>query len=224
MANPAQPSWPRLYRDDERAAAESTSPEPNLLDIDFFVYSRAAGVEPGRSLTEEHWSYMDRFGDRMTARGPTLAADRETWTGSLHIVDLPGVEAAREFVEREPYNRAGLFEGHVICRFENLLGRTMWEFPGDTVDPLFLVIARLRTVEDKRSLPMPQAGFTGLPRERLIVHGALSTLDEEAPAGAVLALQAPTSAEVDLLLRNGSARLDEQVEVEIHDWEFGGRR
>ena len=25
----------------------------------------------------------------MIARGPTLAADRTTWTGSVHIVDLP---------------------------------------------------------------------------------------------------------------------------------------
>ena len=46
----------------------------------------------------------------MTARGPTLAADREQWTGSLHIVDLPSAEAARAFVEREPYNGAGLYE------------------------------------------------------------------------------------------------------------------
>ena len=72
---------------------------------------------------------MDRFADGMIARGPTLAPDRETWTGSLHILDLPSAEAAREFVEREPYNRAGLFEHHMIRRFENLLGRTMWEFP-----------------------------------------------------------------------------------------------
>ena len=76
---------------------------------------------------------MDRFADGMIARGPTLGADRETWTGSLHIVDLPSAEAAREFVEREPYNRAGLFEQHIIRRFKNLLGRTMWEFPGGVV-------------------------------------------------------------------------------------------
>ena len=114
--------------------------------MDFFVYSRAApgaaGVEHDPALDEEHWSYMDGFADGMIARGPTLAADREQWTGSLHIVDLPSAEAAREFVEREPYNRAGLFEHHIIRRFENLLGRTMWESPGGSADPRFLVIAQ----------------------------------------------------------------------------------
>jgi uncharacterized protein len=52
---------------------------PSLHGIDFLIHSRAAGGEPDQSLTEEHWSYMDRFADRMTARGPMLADDRETW-------------------------------------------------------------------------------------------------------------------------------------------------
>ena len=86
---------------------------------------------------------MDAFADGMIARGPTLAADRETWTGSVHIVDLPSADAAREFVEREPYNRAGLFEQHVIRRFKNLLGRTMWEFPEASAEPRFMVIAHV---------------------------------------------------------------------------------
>ena len=54
----------------------------------------------------------------MLARGPFLAGDRATWTGSIHIVDLPSAEAAREFAEREPYNRAGLFQDHLIRRFD----------------------------------------------------------------------------------------------------------
>jgi len=140
---------------------------------------------------------MDRFADGMIARGPTLGPDRETWTGSLHILDLPSADAAREFVEREPYNRAGLFEHHTIRRFENLLGRTMWEFPGASDDPRFLVIAAEAVVP---------------PRERLIIHGQLL-----APAGVVLALHAPRREAVESLLAGGE-------ELEILDWEFGGRR
>jgi hypothetical protein len=197
---------------------------PSLHGIDFLVYSRSAGVEPDQSLTEEHWSYMDRFADRMTARGPTLAADRDTWTGSLHIVDLPGADAAREFVEREPYNRAGLFKSHVIRRFENLLGRTMWEFPGDSVDSRFLVFAHLHSEPDEHHSALTRAGFTASQRERLIIHGELSTPDEAAPAGVVLALRAPTAEAVDAVLKDGPICLEETVAVEIHDWEFGGRR
>jgi hypothetical protein len=170
-----------------------------LETIDFFVYSSAspaAAFDHDRALDEAHWSYMDRFADQMVARGPTLTPDRETWTGSLHIVDLPDLDAAHEFVEREPYNRAGLYSRHLIRRFENLLGRTMWESQADGDDPLFLAIAHT---------PVER-----LAHERLIVYGELQT-----PAGAAVVLQAASREAVEAFL--GS-------EFQIRDWEFGGRR
>ncbi len=106
--------------------------------MDFFVYSRdalgTAGLRDDLTLLEEHWSYMDRFAASMIARGPTLDTDRETATGSLHILALPSVDAVREFVTAEPNNCAGVYGEHLICRFENLLGRSMWEFSGQPAE------------------------------------------------------------------------------------------
>jgi len=167
--------------------------------------SGAAAAERARALTEEHWTYMDTFADRMIARGPTLAADRDTWTGSLHILDLPSADAAHEFAEREPFNRAGLFEEHRIWRFRDLLGRTMWESAGGSDEPRYLVIAH-----------GPLQGAAVLPPERLNVHGELLTLDEGRPVGVALALQTASRHAVEALVRG--------LEAEIHDWEFGGRR
>ena len=84
---------------------------------------------------------MDRFADGMTARGPTLSPDRESWTGSMHVVALGSVEAVHRFVADEPYARAGLFEAHRIWQFTNLLGRTMWDHVDQASDPTFLVFA-----------------------------------------------------------------------------------
>jgi uncharacterized protein len=190
--------------------------------MDFFIYSGAVpgGPEPDPALNEEHWSYMDRFADGMIARGPTLAADRTTWTGSVHVVDLPSAEAAHQFVEREPYNRAGLFDQHLVRRFDNLLGRTMWEFPGGSDDPRFMVIAHVPDNASEHAFTVPLIEVTGPARGRLIVHGDLLTPDEGRPVGVALALQAPTRRAVEAFL----GRLDEHLEVRIHDWEFGGRR
>jgi uncharacterized protein len=167
---------------------------------------------------------MDGFADGMIARGPTLAADRATWTGSVHIVDLPSAEAAREFVEREPYNRAGLFEQHIIRRFKNLLGRTMWEFPGGSDDPRFFVIAHVLAETGEQTPTVRLPDFKALAREWLIVHGELLTPDEARPVGVVLALQAPAQEAIDALVRDRQAGLDKHFDVQIHDWEFGGRR
>jgi uncharacterized protein len=114
--------------------------------MDFLVYSRdaagAGALRDDEGLLEEHWRYMDGFDESMIARGPRLGADRETATGSLHVLGLPSIDAAHEFVAREPNNRAGVYADHSIWRFENLVGRTMWEFSDATDEARFLVIAR----------------------------------------------------------------------------------
>jgi uncharacterized protein len=198
--------------------------------LDFFVYSRdAPGAKALRDddvLLEEHWSYMDRFAGTMSARGPTFGTDRETVTGSLHVVGLPTVDAAREFVAHEPNNRAGVYAEHSVWRFENLLGRTMWEFPGAADEPKFLIIAHSHGIPKKaaRGLPVPPKNLSAELRRQLIVYGALSTPADAELVGVALAVQARDRQAVDALLEEGRAGLDVFPHVEIHDWEFGGRR
>jgi uncharacterized protein YciI len=180
--------------------------------VNFFVYSRdAAGVDALRDdddLLEEHWSYMDRFADTMIARGPTLTPDRERATGSLHVLGLANEVEARTFVEREPNNRAGVYADHRIWEFDDLLGRTMWEFSSAGDQPRFLVIAL-------HPAPVPQVAAL---HERLILHGALREPGGDV-LGLALALEAPSRDDVLPLLQLGAV-----PHIEVHDWEFGGRR
>lgn len=162
---------------------------------------------------------MDRFSDSMIARGPTLDTDRETATGSLHILALPSVDAVREFVMAEPNNRAGVYREHLICRFENLLGRSMWEFSGQPTESRFLIIGR-----SHRGRPVPAETLPPELRDRLIVYGALTTLDGADPVGVALAVQAPDRGAVNALIEDERAGLGAFSDVEVHDWEFGGRR
>ncbi|HEX4521583.1 MAG TPA: YciI family protein [Gaiellaceae bacterium] len=197
--------------------------------MDFFVYSRgAAGVAALRDdaeLLERHWTYMDGFAESMIARGPTLGNSRETATGSLHILGLPSVDAARDFVAHEPNNRAGVYLEHSVWRFENLLGRTMWEFSDTSDDPRFLIVARLQHDQknDRSARAIPFEDLSAPLRERLIVYGALSTLDAARLIGVTLAVQARHRAAVDALLSEEQA-LVVFGDLEIQDWEFGGRR
>ncbi len=193
--------------------------------MDFLVYGRsalAAGDDDTPQLDEAHWSYMDSFADRMTARGPTLSADRQTWTGSLHVVDLPSPDAAQVFACNDPYHGAGLFTEHLIRRFDNRLGRTMWDFTPRSGDVPFLVLAHSEKGDpprpDENALPSP-----GLA-DRLIVWGTLSSVAEQRPSGVVLALAAPDQETVRALIADEPAILGGSAQFEIHSWEFGGRR
>ena len=103
------------------------------VEMEFFCYhrDRPGSVTLRAELLEEHWSYMDRYQAEMIARGPTLADDGDTPTGSVHVVDLPDPAAARVFAFDEPNYQAGVYRDVLLRRWRNLLGRTMWDFPGD---------------------------------------------------------------------------------------------
>ena len=61
---------------------------------------------------------------------------------------------------------------HLVWRFENLLGRSMWEFSGQPAEPRFLIIARSHLGRPVSAETLPAELL-----ERLILYGALTTLD-----------------------------------------------
>lgn len=60
-----------------------------LWGMEFLCYhrDRPGSLALREELLEEHWSYMDRYATQMTARGPTLADDGDTPTGSVQDPD-----------------------------------------------------------------------------------------------------------------------------------------
>ncbi|MFD2078040.1 hypothetical protein SAMN05421678_108216 [Actinopolymorpha cephalotaxi] len=179
--------------------------------MEYFVYGRdRPGAFPLKvRMSNEHWDFMDRYADRLVARGPTLTGhgDDAESTGSLHIVDLPDVRAAREFAYEEPYFRAGAFESVLLCRFDNVLGHTMWDFTGAVEG-----YGRYLLVALDGSEPEP------LTSPHLIVYGGLRSLDGETVLGRAAAVEAPNpEAAAALLPARGDAH------TEVHLWRFGGR-
>ncbi|MFD5338913.1 YciI family protein [Streptomyces hawaiiensis] len=184
--------------------------------MEFFCYHRdRPGSLPLREeLGEAHWAYMDRYEAELIARGPTFAGDGETPTGSVHIVDLPDVAAARAFAFDEPNYQAGVYRDVLLRRWRNVLGRTMWEFPGGrTGGKRYLVLGfGSGTGAD------PDVPGGGL-RDELIAYGPLLSDDGVVWLGTAALLRAPDREAARAVLTPGR-----YADVEVHDWEFGGRR
>jgi hypothetical protein len=102
----------------------------------------------------------------------------------------------------------------------------MWEFPGAADETKFLIIAHSHGGPETaaRRRPVPPESLSTELRKQLIVYGALRTLDDAAPVGVALAVQAEDRQTVDTLLEQGRAGITAFPSIEIHDWEFGGRR
>ncbi|POX46470.1 hypothetical protein C3489_31740 [Streptomyces sp. Ru71] len=181
--------------------------------MEFFVHHRdRPGSLPLRhELAEEHWSYMDGYDEQLIARGPTFAG--EVVTGSVHIVDLPDAAAARAFAFDEPNQRAGVYRDVLLRRWRNMLGRTMWEFPGGPVDDdgyLVLGFGSGRAADED----VPPPG-----RDDLVAYGPLLSDDGALWLGTAALVRAPDAGAARAVLA-----ADRYAAVEVHSWEPGGRR
>ncbi|MFD3513497.1 YciI family protein [Streptomyces sp. NPDC058657] len=183
--------------------------------MEFFVHHRdRPGSLPLRGdLLEAHWSYMDRYAKELIARGPTFAADGETPSGSVHIVDLPDPAAARAFAFDEPNHQAGVYRDVLVRRWRNLLGRTMWEFPGGASGGNRYLVLGLGPGE------VTDDGIPDGVRDDLIAYGPLLSDDGATWLGTAALVRAtdPAAARAVLTPHGYDA-------IEVHDWEFGGRR
>ncbi|MFE7513535.1 YciI family protein [Streptomyces sp. NPDC057540] len=185
--------------------------------MEFLCYHRdRPGSMPLRqALVEAHWAYMDGFADRLIARGPTFDAAGEACTGSVHIVDLPDAAAARAFAFDEPNYQAGAYRDVLVRRWRNVLGRTMWEFPGGREGGNRYLVLGLGEGEPVDLAPPAEAVEGG----DLIAYGPLLSDDGGTWVGTAALVRAPDEAGAAAVLRTP----DRYAGIEVHDWAFGGR-
>ncbi len=182
--------------------------------MEYFCYhrDRPGSLALRDELLEEHWSYMDRYAKQMIARGPTFADDGDTPSGSVHIVDLPDAAAARAFAFDEPNYQAGVYRDVMVRRWRNLLGRTMWEFPGGRHGGNRYLVLGLGEGQPADLTP---------PADRdddLIAYGPLLSDDGTTWLGTAVLLRATDPDAAGSILTP-----DRYAEIEVHDWQFGGR-
>lgn len=185
--------------------------------MDFFCFhrDRPGSLALRNMLLEEHWSYMDRYATQMIARGPTFACDDDDEpTGSVHIVKLSGPAAARDFAFDEPNYQAGVYRDVLLRRWRNVLGRTMWDFPGgESGGNRYLVLG----------FGSGQAADLDGPNEpsvkdELIAYGPVLSDNGSTWLGTAALVRAPDPGRARSVLT-----LDAYVEIEVHGWQFGGR-
>lgn len=179
----------------------------------FFCYhrDRAGSMALRESLLEEHLTYMDLYAREMVARGPTLGGDGETATGSVHILDLPNSTTARAFAFEERNYQAGVYRDVLLHRWQNGLGRTMWEFAsGRDNGDRFLALG----------LGAGQAADLAVPPDpdQLIAYGPLLSDDGTTWLGTAALVRA-----TDADTARSVLTAERYAHIEVHRWQFGGR-
>jgi uncharacterized protein len=199
--------------------------------VEYFFYcrDRPGSMALRDELIEQHWSFMDQYAGAMIARGPTLTADGSAATGSVHIVDLPGADAARVFAFEEPNYRAGIYGEVLVSRWQDMLGRTMWEFGAQAPGrQRFLVLGHgaRRLAATAGELAAEYGRFIGADGvgEQLIACGPLLSEDGSGWAGTALLAELPGRAAAETILAAGPyCQAGGYASTEVHRWQFGGR-
>lgn len=180
--------------------------------MEFFCFHRdRAGSGPlRRRMVEQHWTYMDRYDSALALRGPAFDDD-EQLVGSVHVVEVATSTDARAFAFDEPCYQAGAYRDVMLRRWDNVLGRSMWQYPRcDHTDGLFLCVGFEAEPRGPLRAQIPDAD--------LVAFGHLLSDDATLQLGTVAIVRAPGARAARDVLG------DSLTGIEAYRWTFGGRR
>jgi uncharacterized protein len=190
----------------------------------FYVHAQdRPGVETELlDLAEAHWSYMDRFADRLILRGPTLSDDGAEHTGSVHVVDLADRASAQQFATQEPYWLAGLYRQVTTVRTVVLLQREPAEGPLTSDAPNALIAGRWPSKpRNAGDIDLQQLGVN--PDSRLSFVGVLFDDDQSHTTGIVSIVRALPGEALRIIQPFAEQLTGEPVAFTAQRWRRGGR-
>ncbi len=120
--------------------------------------------------------------------------------------------AARAFAFDEPNFQAGVYRDVLLRRWRNTMGRTMWDWPGGREGGNRYLVLGLGP-EPAAVLPVPTA------EDELIAFGPMLSDDGTRWLGTAALVRASDAEAARAVLAS-----HRYAELEVHDWQFGGRR
>jgi uncharacterized protein len=194
-----------------------------FLSMPFYVHAQdrpGVGTELD-DLAEAHWSYMDRFANRLILRGPTLSDDGAEHTGSVHVVDLTDRASAERFATEEPYWLAGLYREVTTARTVVLLHREPTQGSLTARPPHALVTGQWPP--KPRSARNTERDLLVDPDSRLRFVAVLVDDDQSRTTGVVAVVRALPRDTRRIIQPFADQLAGEPVDLTAQRWQRGGR-
>lgn len=102
-------SVPHTWRDCPRR-------EGNIQAL-FYGLDRPDGAAIRQEFHPAHSAYLREHAGNILVRGPLRNDDDTQSLGSVLLLDMPDMDAARDFIANEPFNKAGLYENPMLTRW-----------------------------------------------------------------------------------------------------------
>ena len=92
----------------------------------FFGLDQPDGMTLRKEHRDLHENYLDLHADKILARGPLVEDDGRKSVGTMILLDIPNLDAAREFISDEPFYNADTYAESNLYRWR--FGRVMDRF------------------------------------------------------------------------------------------------
>ena len=79
------------------------------------------GLERRKTVRKEHLAFLSELGDKVVMAGPFL--DGEKPTGSLIVFEAESIDQVKEWIAKDPYTEAEVFETVDIRQWNWLFGK-----------------------------------------------------------------------------------------------------
>jgi uncharacterized protein YciI len=181
--------------------------------------------EQRTSLIRTHWNFIEKYDKNLIARGPVMdEGDLSVVIGSIHIVELPDLNAAKAFAYDEPFAKAGLFKSILVSQFQLELGRTQFDFISNPDFLRFFIYCPVTTHYKKTTPELTEAHNAYCKKfdKHFICRGSLLTSDNTWQ-GNIYFFEFADRIDVDNFLASEPfARSNIYDRIEIFRWTMGG--
>jgi uncharacterized protein YciI len=92
----------------------------------FHALDQPGGSALRDEFRQAHEAYLARHADMIMTRGPLVSDDGETQLGSVLLLDVPDMDTAQAFIEKEPFYSNGVYQEINFHRWR--FGRVMDRF------------------------------------------------------------------------------------------------
>jgi len=104
-----QASVPYTWRDCPRRQGN--------IQVLFHALDAPGGMDIRNTNREAHESYLEEHANSVMCRGPMLSDDGSSAIGSVVLLDVPDMAAARAMMDDEPFYRAGCYQDITLHRW-----------------------------------------------------------------------------------------------------------
>ncbi|MEO0390698.1 MAG: YciI family protein [Pseudomonadota bacterium] len=89
--------------------------------IALMAFDKDGAAELRQANRADHIAYLDKTGDQVALAGPLLN-EMGGMIGSLIVLDMPDMDAARAWADADPYAVAGLFKDVQLHEWKKVIG------------------------------------------------------------------------------------------------------